>query len=267
MDEKIVLPPTPATLDSTRLLYQVTSGFLEERKTIRGLGKYEADREGLVMMYLLIRYVEGVIALAEHDLVLLPSAMVLTRSAFETATRGRWMLHPKDPFEREVRWLAHLKGNEEYLNRLIEAVKLSGQDSSQLAAEKREFESFRMGITALLPKQVAPLKQLPTFREMLHSIGEEHYYAQYATLSNYTHGNYVATWTYRQHLGTYTQVGDFVAPEMWGTCFRMCWFCLTEFGRRVLERLNGDPNAFIIKTNNLVDEFRATLDRIETKTP
>ena len=69
MAEATVLPPTPAILDLSRLLSQVISRFLQARKTIRKLGEYEADREGLVLMYLVIRYVEGVIALANRPCV------------------------------------------------------------------------------------------------------------------------------------------------------------------------------------------------------
>ena len=264
MAEAIVLPPTPAILDLSRLLSQVISRFLQARKTIRKLGEYEADREGLVLMYLVIRYVEGVIALAERDLVLLPSAMVLTRSAFETATRGRWMLDPRDSFEREARWLVHLKGQEEYLAKLDAELRLSGRDGSKFAKQRQEFESFRMAVTALLPKQVSPLKQLPNLREMLRSIGEEGHYGHYVILSNYTHGSYVASWTFRRNLGTYTEIGEFIKPEEWEPCFSLSWFSLASLGQRVLERLNGNPAAFV--TNDLIDEVKAALDKIKPKT-
>jgi hypothetical protein len=89
--------------------------FLSARETLPPLGKYESEDEGILLMNIIIRHVESITHLANYDLVLLPSAFILARSILEASTKIKWMLYPKDPMEREARWLVHLKGEEEYL--------------------------------------------------------------------------------------------------------------------------------------------------------
>src|SRR5690349_14733468 len=110
--ENIVLPTTPEIERACELLEQFTHRVLDARKTFPSLGEYEASIEGLNLMYLMIRNVEAVVTLAREDLVLLPSAMNLTRSVFEMAMKTIWMLAPEHPFEREIRWLAQLQTEE-----------------------------------------------------------------------------------------------------------------------------------------------------------
>lgn len=113
-----VLPPTPDILKINNLLDNVLTSFTEAMRSKKPLGKFEADIEALHMLIIDIRNVEGVTTLAGSDLVLLPAAISMARSAFEIGIRLRWMIEPQDPFEREIRWLAHIKEHESYHSRI-----------------------------------------------------------------------------------------------------------------------------------------------------
>jgi hypothetical protein len=102
-----ILPPTKAIIEAGERLNEAIERLL---RTVPGppIGRYEADVEAGNLLKLVIRHVEGVIALSLNDLVLLPSAMVIARACYEAAIKAMWMATPDDPFDREVRWLAHL---------------------------------------------------------------------------------------------------------------------------------------------------------------
>jgi hypothetical protein len=90
--------------------------------------RYESNSEASNLMDLTIRHVEGVIVLAQTDLVLLPPALVASRAAFEGSVRAAWLVQPIDPFERETRWLAHFAGEEDFMRRQI---KEHGKEEAQ----------------------------------------------------------------------------------------------------------------------------------------
>jgi hypothetical protein len=86
------------------------------------VGKFESDVEALLLFNLVIRDIEAILTLARTDLVLLPSANVLARAVFEIALKAAWIVQPDDPFDREVRWLAHLAEEERLHKALSESV-------------------------------------------------------------------------------------------------------------------------------------------------
>jgi hypothetical protein len=56
------------------------------------LGKYEAEIEAWALFNLAIRHIDGVIALARHDLILLPPALMAARAGFEAAIKAAWLV-------------------------------------------------------------------------------------------------------------------------------------------------------------------------------
>jgi hypothetical protein len=82
------------------------------------IGKWESDVESVNLMMLICRDLESVTLLARKNINLLPSAMILTRSIFEKAVKVMWIIQPDDPYEREIRWLAQLKTEEDHFSRL-----------------------------------------------------------------------------------------------------------------------------------------------------
>lgn len=78
-------------------------------RTIPSLGRWEAEVEVISLFNLVVRDIESIVELSKIDLVLLPAACVLARSVFEISVKGARMMQPDDPFQREVRWLAHIR--------------------------------------------------------------------------------------------------------------------------------------------------------------
>jgi hypothetical protein len=120
------------------LIDQMIAEFIAARNTVEDTHfKYEAPREALLLFNLTIRNVEGVITLARNDLALLPAAEILVRAAVEPSIKAAWMMTPSDPFEREARWLAHLKSEKSYLEREIKELKQLGAEATASRVQKR----------------------------------------------------------------------------------------------------------------------------------
>jgi hypothetical protein len=87
MTNSIVKPPTKEVLalcdDSDLLIERYLACVGKIRRTIR----FEAETETYTILKLILRHLESVCELARHDLVLLPSAIVLSRAAFEASVR------------------------------------------------------------------------------------------------------------------------------------------------------------------------------------
>ena len=90
--DRIILPPSPEVLQWADVLEEAIHEFVRIRDGIRHLGRYEADIEAMLLMNLIIRYVEGVLVMARHDLVLQPSACVIGRAVMEISARTIWLL-------------------------------------------------------------------------------------------------------------------------------------------------------------------------------
>jgi len=118
--------------------------FLTRRKSLPPLGRWEADIEANNLFNLAIRHIESIVELARRDLVLLPSANVLARAVFETSVKAAWMVQPDDPFQRELRWLAHLQEEVRMHDRLVSrGVRFGSVDLHPIKSEGIRFASFK----------------------------------------------------------------------------------------------------------------------------
>ena len=140
--EKIIIPPTPDIIKVCDLLDQLIHNLLEARDTITKWGEFEAPVECLNLMYLMSRNVESITLIARHDLVLLPSAIHLTRSVFEMAIKVLWMLQPSNDMEREVHWLAQLQTEVSYFERSSKRLRELEVDDSDVVATRDGISSF-----------------------------------------------------------------------------------------------------------------------------
>jgi hypothetical protein len=208
------------------------------------MGRYEADVECFNLLRLIICHVESVAALALRDLALLPSAMSIARSGYETTIKLLWMAAPDDPFQREVRWLAHLQSEEDfYLRMASQLAKLGSGESEQKTGET--IRKFRNDVAAILPEGYTQLKQLPNLYQMLESLGEERKYLMYVVGCQYAHGTHHATGIYRKHLGTEKVHGEHITEKDWAACLSMTWYSLHASGECFLLRNGGNPRDFL----------------------
>jgi hypothetical protein len=125
----VILPTTPEVELVCDELEKGIGSFLNSRSTVPLLGRYESQVEALNLFYLALRDIEGVVALARTDLVLIPPALASARAGFEAAVKSLWMVDAYDPFECDSRWLAHLKAEERFHNRIAARFDEIGKDA------------------------------------------------------------------------------------------------------------------------------------------
>ena len=147
----IVLPPTPTILQVASLIQRTISQFLLACRTVPPLGKFESEVEAMNLFALVVRNIEAITELAKVDLVLAPSANVLARAVFEIAVKAAWMVTPDDPFEREVRWLAHLEEEERMHERIAGKVVRFGGAPTHFERQRDSLRTFRTDVVRSLP--------------------------------------------------------------------------------------------------------------------
>jgi hypothetical protein len=243
---QVLKPPPAVLLHATRLLERAVLQLVDSWASLPPFDTYEADVECWNILKLIGRQVEGVITLAESDLVLLPSAMVLTRSVFEAAAKCMWMLAPEDPFNREVRWLAHLQSEEDFLRKAADLSDRGGpsEDAAKNRSRAEQFRDFRTQFIAKLPTGYCPLVKLPNMFEMLDSVGEAHKYLIYVWGCQYAHGTHAAVGLYRKHLGNKMEFGEYIRLRDWYFCLIVSWWSLIGPGNLFLQRMGGDHRLF-----------------------
>ena len=239
------MPPTPGILRMADLIEQAVGRFLEARDTIPPLGKFESDVEALLLFNLVIRDTEAILTLARTDLVLLPSANVLARAVFEIALKAAWIVQPDDPFDREVRWLAHLAEEERLHKAASESVAKSGGNPAMFKQRHAEIRDFRTGVARALPAGYSELPGNPGVEGMLENLGQKQMYFLYRVLAQYVHGGHASTWLYRKGLGTLKQGGEFISPKEWHTPLNTAWKNLQVFGETILRSLKSEVPEFL----------------------
>jgi hypothetical protein len=257
----IVMPPTPVVLRITRLIEDGVGHFLEARDTIPALGRYESDDEAVLLFNLVLRDIEAIVTLARTDLVLLPAANVLARAVFEIALKAAWIVQPDDPFEREVRWLAHLAEEERLLKAVSDSATKNRGNPAIFQEKEAQIRDFRTGVARALPAGYSQLHGNPSVEKMLQDFGHQRTYTQYRLLAQYVHGGHSATWLYRRNLGNLKEPGEFISPSGWQAPFDMAWRILMVFGQSVLRSLKAKKPEFL--TAREVRDFDHDLEMLQ----
>jgi len=257
----VVIPPTPAIVKLANQINVVIGSFVKARATVH-LGKWEAEIEASNLFNLVIRNIEGITELANCDLVLLPAANVLARAVFEIAVKAAWMVQPDDPFQREVRWLAHLTEEARTHDRIAIKVDKFGGDAEFFRSQAKLLESFRKGVAMRLPAGVAELAGNPSVEAMLESVGQTKVYSVYTLLAAYVHGTHASTWIYRRNLGTQKELGEFIRPKDWYLPLWTSWKTIQVLGSYLLDRLRSDHNEFVdVELSMRIDEACSSISR------
>jgi hypothetical protein len=208
-----------------------------------GMGKWESEVEALNLLLLASNHALAASQLAVASTSFLPAARVLSRSCMESAARALWLLHPSDPFLREARWVVHVEAEADARERLAKA--LGQQSSSRTDDAAATVREFAASVRRLLPDTCAIPKSLPTFRDVLASVGCPEKYLAYILFSDTTHGSHWAASVYRQHLGRMKEFGEFIAAgDWWAPLSTNWWFLATGIGS-LADRCKIDPNLLI----------------------
>jgi hypothetical protein len=265
MPESIIKPPTREILAICACGDLLIERYLACLKTIPiQLGRFEAETEVYTILKLLLRHLESVCQLARHDLVLLPSAAVIARAAFEAEVRARWMLKPIDPFEREIRWVLHLRSATKHFGKLESNKYAQKQAAEVLGKQKSSYDNFDIAISRLLTERgyKIPTKS-PNVWEMLEDLNSAELYQFYIQLSAFTHTNFVAGNLYRKNLGSGKQTGEFIAAKDWWLPLAVTWKSFFNVSREFLYWIEADLNFF--NAEKQVEEFDREMTRLLAK--
>src|SRR5688572_8332160 len=103
----IIIPSTKEIKYTCSLINSAINRYLSQQTKI-SVGQYEFENTSLINIVHAIRLIDGIIELAEKDMVLVQGALVMSRSAFEILLKTTWILTPNDRFMNEARFVAYL---------------------------------------------------------------------------------------------------------------------------------------------------------------
>lgn len=232
-----VMTPSRELLRAATFLERTVTRFLGARKTAGPMGRYEHHDASHSLLVLIARHVEAIVELARRDVVFLPAAMTLARAAFETSVRALWMLDPDDPLERDARYLALLREEEDFLTHI--------SDDEVSINHVRQVREFIEGVSALLPHDVAVPAGRQRLLQMLRDIEAEDLYLHYRHLSQYAHGTFFAIRHYQRHLGTLKEFGEWIEEPMWSLPLSVGFLAIGKTGSLWLHHLGGSQFTFV----------------------
>lgn len=261
----ILMPPSPEALKTCDLFDQAIGEVIAARGKVRSdFGRFEAPFEARIQLNLTIRYAEGIIGLARSDLVLLPSAIVLARSAFDTSVRICWLLLPNEPFAREARWLIHLQEEERLWDRMARISEENGGRTEQFRATMQQIQGFRTAVAAKLPAEIVVPRRIPSVADALKEQGLASYYLEYAMLSQYVHGGHYAGGLYRKGLGTQKQHLEDISLADWALAIRIAWWSLYRATDRFVQVAAHD--GVVVGTPSLLEDLEDSISALEHST-
>jgi hypothetical protein len=248
----VVKAPDPSVLEACERLDEAVGWVIRAiNKPSSGFGRYEAPYEARILLNLLVRSVESLTTLARTDLVLLPGGFILARTSFEMSVRMRWLIWPEHEFEREARWLAYLREEEDLWEKVSKLAALTDGDPAAFKTWVQDLQGFRIGVLEKLPKDVVQPHRVANLRRALIEQGLEKYYIGYALLSQFVHGGHYAGSLYRQGLGVNKEYKERVTPSDWKMPFEISWWSLWHASHRFVQ-VACEPGAEILNAEQLV---------------
>jgi hypothetical protein len=258
--------PTSEVLALCSCIDRVIEAYIDGReKGTTRLGKSEAEFEASTLHKLIIRHAEGVVLLARHDLVTLPSALVLARSAFEAHLKIIWLLKPTDPFEQEARWVQHLRSAAIHWGKVEQANHFPAEYREKAADQRKKIEGFASRFeSALMSQGNYPVSsRQETLWDILKDLDQKYLYPAYIQLSAFAHSNFEAGSIYRKNLGVGKIPGEFIDAIDWVLPLEATWKSVFVSSRRVLALVEPPAGAF--PENALVEEFEKSLAQLKNR--
>lgn len=232
----IVQPPTPELIKAIDAFDVMIGELIRAKGSYSSdFGTFEAPVEAYVLLNTGIRTAEAIGTLARTDAVLMPAAHQLSRSLFEIAVRTTWLLLPDNPFEREARWLAHLKSEELMWERLARIARATGEPVADYSSRAQQLYAFRSGVADRLREHTDSQSELPNLRDALKEQQMERRYVAYVLYSQFVHGGHFAGSSFRQGLGTGKELREATFHSEWPACIQMAWWSLNHAAARFIE--------------------------------
>ena len=241
-------PPSPQLRWAAQLLDEGNSQLLAARSGLdRALGQFESTHDGLNLLYLCIRQIDGVVVTAAYDAVLWPAAITAARGAFESGVRSLWMVDADDPFEREGRWLGFLDSDVEARGRFArraDADAMATESSVDQLTLAKHFRTRHDDIKRLLANKGRKPVSVPKFDAMMKATRVRTSYAHYVHSSQYAHGTLWATWAFRGEDWASRSGRESRDERAWSLALQLCAAALLDPAPRVLKRLGVSTRIF-----------------------
>jgi hypothetical protein len=215
MSPDVQMPPSAEVLETCKRVDHIIEAYLTARRSADLSRRFEAPMEVRSILNMMLRFSESIIALAREDMVLVPAANVVARSLLEAGYKAMWLLQPRDPFEREARWLASLRAGIKHYRGLANSTCLSSRAREAYAAQADQHQKFADDLDRRLEEEGNLVAPLPKFREVAVSTTMPDCYHLFILLSAYTHTNFAALEFYRRNLGTAKSFGEFISASSW----------------------------------------------------
>lgn len=208
------------------------------------MSQYESTVAAFAIAHLVASNVRGVSVLGSHGSQNLPAAAACARSAFEGATTIAWMLDSTDIWDREARWLAYLKADQQLYERLARDLgERAPELASNLDATASKKAERRQAIADELEEKGARKYSFPDMQTRLAAIGNGDLYVGYRQASDITHAGPDALSLVR-HIpsGGQFEFGALYGEPDWTAQLRQSWWSLHRVMPLVIRTVGGQTS-------------------------
>lgn len=220
--------PTEKITEITKSFQEIISRFehiIDSDLQSTKFKSYDSDVAIADYIKLLIKNIEGVLCLANTNLLFLPTALIISRSIFELSVKFLWLMEPDNFIERENRLISILDKDIEERKTYIRAIsnlKVNQSDIDTIKSDKQVIENIRDEIKNRLSNEYKEVKIKGKFNHLLKELGLEKHYPLYKVLCNSVHAQHSSTWTL-----------SYFEDKYWSTPLQVCWAnfadCLFKF--------------------------------------
>jgi len=213
----------------------------------------ESHDECYLKIYQIIQHANAVSTLAKKNNSFYPSALILSRSALESAVTVAWILQSKNIYENEARWLRiALKSKNSEFNFGFKYIKhMEDMPESERIKQtneniqiKRWYEDIVKVLEESFPGQYDYHSPVPDMKKMCEELNFNELYFYFSHTSQYVHGGFVSTQLYRRGYGAKKGMRDLIRPSFWTYCFYLTSMSIFNAGKIFLERTDGNVDRF-----------------------
>lgn len=189
-------------------------------------GKTVAQTTCLMTLPTLIGHVRAVTTLARSDLSLLPSALVASRSAFETGLRIAWVFSTAEETEAETRALRLHRETANWKIRVATHLEESVGTDGVRWREAAAVHEALIERASELRDTVPALPRAASVREQLRGLNLERLYLGYRLSSEHAHGGLASGGEIMEVKREHSPYGTYW-PQDWQLAVNMCaWACV-----------------------------------------
>jgi hypothetical protein len=215
--KKNIVYPTEKITEITKSFQEIISRFediLDSDSQSTKFKSYDSDVVIASYIKLLIKNIQGVLCLANTSPLLLPTALIISRSIFELSVKLLWLMKPDSYTERENRLITILDKDiaekNTYINELIK-LEVNQSDIDTIKNDKQVAENIRDQVKNRLSNKYKQVK-LTNFLDLLTELELKKLYPLYKLLCSSVHAQHSSIWTL-----------SYFEDKDWHTPLQLCW--------------------------------------------